>query len=96
MPYSAHSLSTPQLASLASEDQSDALAQEESAPGPSRFSGSSADSIAELRAAIDSADGKVLVSGIDPIPENRLPFNLRTVVTPHVLVLSKTPKAISE
>lgn len=96
MPYSAHSLSTPQLASLASEDQSAALAQEESAPGPSRFSESSADSIAELRTAIDSADGKVLVSGIDPIPGNRLPFNLRTVVTPHVLVLSKTPKAISE
>jgi FAD/FMN-containing dehydrogenase len=96
MPYSAHSLSTPPLASLAGENQSAALPQEESATVPSRFSGSSADSIAELRAAIDSEDGKVLVSGTDPIPENRLPFNLRAVVTPHVLVLCKTPKAISE
>jgi hypothetical protein len=96
MPYSAHSLSTPPLASLAGEGQSTALAQEESASTPSRLSGSSVDPVAELRAAIDSADGKVLVSGTDPIPENRLPFNLRAVVTPHVLVLCKTPKAISE
>ena len=64
MPYSAHSLSTPQLASLASEDQSPALPQEDLPPAQT--------------------------------PGNRLPFNLRTVVTPHVLVLSKTPKAISE
>jgi hypothetical protein len=96
MPYSAHSLSAPPLASLASEAQPAALPQEESPSAPSQFTGSSSDSIAELRAAIDSADGKVLVSGTDRIPENRLPFNLRAVVTPHVLVLCKTPKAVSE
>ena len=95
MPYSAHSLSTAPLTSLAGKDQSAAEPREESAAGPSQFSGSSADSIAELRGAIDSVDGKVLVSGADPIPGNRLPFNLRAGVTPHVLVLSKTPKAIS-
>ena len=95
MPYSAHSLSTAPLTSLAGKDQSAAQPREESAAGPSQFSGSSADSIAELRGAIDSVDGKVLVSGADPIPGNRLPFNLRAGVTPHVLVLSKTPKAIS-
>ena len=46
--------------------------------------------------AIGASDGKVLVAGIDPIPEDRLPFNLRATVTPCVLVQSKTSNAVRE
>lgn len=49
-----------------------------------------------MRAAITPADGKVLVPGTDPIPENRLVFNLRAAVLPRVLIQAKTPQAVRE
>ena len=90
MPYTAHPLNAPRLASLEANGPREFPPPGESLLASRQTSGISADPIDELRAAIGPSNGKVLVAGIDPIPEDRLPFNLRATVTPRVLVQSKT------
>jgi len=51
--------------------------------------------IDELRSAISSKDGTVLVPGIDPI-KDLANFNARIKVVPQVLVECKTPLAVSQ
>jgi FAD binding domain/Berberine and berberine like len=96
MPYTAHPLNAPRLASLEANGPREFPPPEESLLASRQTSGISADPIDELRAAIGPSNGKVLVAGIDPIPEDRLPFNLRATVTPRVLVQSKTSNAVRE
>jgi hypothetical protein len=81
MPYAAHPLNARRLASLEADVSREFSPPEESPLASRQTSGISADPIDELRAAIGPSDGKVLVAGIDPIPEDRLPFNLRVTVT---------------
>ena len=96
MPYTAHSLNAPGLASLEVGGPREFSPPEESMLVSRQTSGISADPIDELRGAIGPSDGKVLVAGIDPIPEDRLPFNLRATVRPRVLVQCKTSNAVRE
>ncbi len=49
----------------------------------------------ELRKLIPSADGKVLVPGKDAAAAELLPFNLRTTITPRVIVSCKTARCVS-
>jgi hypothetical protein len=71
MPYTAHSLNAPRLASLEVGGPREFSPPEESVLASRRTSGISADPINELRGAIGPSDGKVLVAGIDSMPPGR-------------------------
>ena len=96
MPYSTRPLNAPRLTSLACDSPRRLVPPRKYPREFSRMGGGLTNPIDELRAAIGPADGKVLVPGIDPIPEYQLPFNLRTVVVPRVLLQAKTSIAVRE